>query len=64
MLRARNFQLEHIENIKEIMHYKQHWEETSEQVEYSRLPCLNASGVLLSNCYYLSLRITDFYLEF
>lgn len=64
MLRVRNFQLEHIENKKEITHYKQHWGETSEHAVYSMLLCQNVSGVLLSSSYYLSLRNTDFYLEF
>lgn len=64
MLRVRNFQLEHIESEKEITHYKQHWGETSEHAGYSMLLCQNVSGVLLSSSYYLSLRNTDFYLEF
>ena len=64
MLRVRNFQLEHIENKKEITHYKQHRGETSEHAGYSKLLCQNVSGALLSVSYYLSLRNTDFYLEF
>lgn len=46
MLTMRNFQLEHIENKKEITHYKQHWGEMSKYAWYSMQLCQNVNVVI------------------